>query len=75
LFSHALAGDAGNGWPQLMIVSRLAGRPTVAIWMHVGGGNYIIAPGGGGAAHLHLRPVTQRTIIWRTGESSSPFMI
>ena len=32
-----------GGWPHLMIVSRLPGRPTVAIWMRVGGANYIIA--------------------------------
>jgi len=43
LFGHALAGNAGNGRPQPMIVSRLTRRPTVAIWMHVGGANYVIA--------------------------------
>jgi len=45
LFGHALAGEAGNGRPQLTIVSRLAGRPTVEIWMCLGGANYIIAYG------------------------------
>jgi len=43
LFGHALAGEAGDSRPQLTIVSRLAGQPTVAIWMHVGGANYVIA--------------------------------
>jgi len=29
----------------LTIVGRLAGRPTAAIWMHVGGANYVITGG------------------------------
>jgi len=37
------ARDAGDGRWRLTIVSRLAGRPTAAIWRHVTGGNYVIA--------------------------------
>jgi len=28
-----------------MIVARLSGRPTVAIWMRMGGANYVISGG------------------------------
>jgi len=45
LFSHALAGDASDGWWQLTIVSHLAGQPTVTIWMRVGDANYVITRG------------------------------
>jgi len=34
-----------EGRRQLTIVSHLAGRPTGAIWMRVGGTNYIVARG------------------------------
>jgi len=36
-------GEAGDVRWQRTIASRLAGRPRVAIWMHVGGANYVIA--------------------------------
>jgi len=45
-FSRAKRARANvEGRRQLMTISRLAGRPTVAIWMRVGGINYIIARG------------------------------
>jgi len=34
-----------GGRPHLTIVSHLPGRPTAAIWMRVGGANYVIARG------------------------------
>jgi len=35
----------GNGRPQLTIVSRLAGRPIVLIWMRMRGANDVVARG------------------------------
>ena len=51
------AGEAGDSRRQLMIVSRLDGRPRVAIWMRVGVDNNRPPA----AAHLHLRRVMRRT--------------
>jgi len=52
------AGEAGDGRRQLMIVSRLDGRPRVVIWMRVGVDNNRLPA----AAHLRLRRATRQTI-------------
>ena len=58
----------------LMIVSRLAGRPTVAIWMRVGGANYIITSGWQwhGALAFEAGDTTDDNSVVTTIELSSP---
>ena len=52
------AGEAGDCWRHLTIVSRLAGRPRVVSWMHVGVDNNRPPA----TANLCLRRTTRRTI-------------